>query len=215
MEYLELDSDLSYLYGWFAGDGGLYNTTRNRGRLSTEINYDDRDIIYKLASVFDSLNVKAYIGTRTRDTNPFKSIYKSIFLRVNSLEFRKTIMAAGFIEGDKHLTVRPPIIPFVHNSFVRGYIDADGSFGIVKAYNIPFISICVSSENMYKYLKNIMKEVCDFEINLTRNKRDNLYNMQLTRKKAIMFMKWLEYDKGEISLDRKQKKVLELVNLYS
>jgi len=210
----ELDRELSYVYGWFAGDGGLYSSTRNRGKLSTEISIIDKDIIYKMKDIFDSLDINSTIRTRTRNTN-YKNNYESISLSVFSLEFRKFFMKAGFPEGSKHLLIKPPVIPFDTQSFTRGFIDADGSFCIGKTYNIPIISICISSEDLYSFFINIIAEVCGYIPNLTRNKRDSVYNLQITRKNAITFIGWLGYEnQREISLNRKKSKALELVNIY-
>lgn len=214
MKYDVLNKDLSYMYGWFAGDGGLYNTTRNRGKLQTEISFEDKDIIYKLESILSSMQINSSVRTRTRDTN-YKLSYKSISLAVYSLDFRTFFIDAGFEKGCKTTSIAPPTIPFDEKSFARGYIDADGSFCIGRTHNIPILSICISSEKIYLFFIKEIEKVCGYTPNLTRNKRDNVYNLQVTRKNVLDFIDWLGYDiEGEISLDRKKYKALELVNKY-
>jgi len=213
MEYLCLNNNLSYLYGWFAGDGGLYNDTRNRGRLSTEVNFRDKDIIEKLQHIFDSINIRSSIRMRTRDTN-FKFNYQSISLIVYSLEFRKFFMKIGFQEGSKCLTMSPPIINFNKNAFARGFIDANGSICISKNDRL-ILSICITSDSMYSFFVDMINNICGYKLQLHRNKRDNVYNIVLTNKNAILFIKWLDYENiNEISLDRKREKALELIDKY-
>jgi hypothetical protein len=210
-----LDKNLSYIYGWFAGDGSLYSNTRNRGKFFTEISMIDKDIIEKMKSVFDNINVYSSIRTRTRNTN-FKKNYTSISLSVFSLDFRNFIKKAGFPEGSKHLTIKPPTIPFDKKSFTRGFIDADGSFCIGKKHDIPIISICISSDDLYLFFSDLLFDVCDYRPNLSRNKRDNIYNLQITKGNSLDIIKWLEYEnEKEISLNRKRDKALEFIGKYS
>lgn len=210
-----LDKDMSYIYGWFLADGTLYNTTRNRGRLSTEVSSKDLDILEKMSYVLTREGFKNSITSRTRNTN-FKSNYESKILRICSLELRTFFKECGFPEGKKSCVAKPPSFQYDEVSFSRGYIDADGSFSIGKTHDIPILSICLSSDFMYEFFREKLKIICGFESNIKRNSRDNVYNLMITRKKALLFIKWLGYEEdGILSLNRKRMKAVELLSKYN
>ncbi len=61
-----MDKNMSYIYGLFQTDGHLYEQSRNRGKLTLEINSRDVDILESLDKI---IPCNSYISSRKRVTN--------------------------------------------------------------------------------------------------------------------------------------------------
>lgn len=207
-----LDKEMSYIYGWMLSDGTLSESTRNRGKLSSEISVKDIDILEKMKNVLQEHNISSTLTFRTR-TTPFKKDFEAVKLSVFSLETRNTFKELGFPVGKKSDIVTPPNGLFSENDFCRGFIDGDGSIGIAKQRNYPFVSVVISSDPLYDYFSEKVNDVCGYLPNINRNKRDNVYNLGINRKNCILFLNWLDYSR--LSLKRKQDKAKYILENYS
>lgn len=198
----------SYIYGLLITDGSLYLSTRNRGRVTLEVNEKDKDIVEKLYNEIPNSKIKE----RTRNTN-FKNEYSTKIFSNSRLEFREKLISQGFPVKDKTLVASIPSINFNKYHFWRGVIDGDGSLGITSN-NIPFISLVTKSENLKNEYLNFLFTELGVIKNINRNKRDDVYNIYLSGNNAIKLIKILYIDNPGIYLDRKYNKALEIQNRF-
>ena len=191
---------LSYMIGLFHGDGSLYETTRNRGKLAYEISIRDRDIIDKLVVLLSPLT-KCIVTTRTRDTD-FKGNYESIILTIHDKAFRdalKEYMPAG--KKSKDITFYRDLSV---QDYLRGLSDADGSLGLADTR--CFWSLCTSSEAVKDITCEIIQQLTGLEKRINRNTRDSVYNIVIYNEDAQIFVDYL-YNNSTIYLDRKHDKI--------
>lgn len=195
----------SYLIGFIQTDGHLQSNTRNRGRLSIEISYKDKEILMKLQNI---IPVNTTIYTRVRNTNFIKN-HTGITLNVFDKNFRETINYYGVPYGKKSNIIEPPKVNYSQIDYWRGIIDGDGSLGMTSN-NIPFISLITMSEKLFLEYKKFLTNF-GIEINLNRNKRDNIYNICVFNENAQKIVSALYYP-GAIALDRKMKKANDIIS---
>ena len=200
-----MNKEESYIYGLLITDGSLSLYDRNRGRVSLEVNMIDEDIVYKLCNLIPN----SHHRERTRNTN-FKKDYTTKIFSNTRKEFRDQLISQGFPVKDKTLNASPPILNYSEFDFWRGVIDGDGSIGITSK-NIPFISLVTKSENLKIAYTEFIKKFLNHNINVNRNKRDSVYNIMLTKEKAIILANMLYLKENPtIYLDRKYNKALEI-----
>jgi hypothetical protein len=205
MRYLNLKIPKhSYFFGFIQADGTLRKFSRNRGYLEIELKEGDREILKSFKKLFPPLC--SSIKTRIRDTN-FKKNHKSCVLRIFRKEFRDELLKLGLSPGKKSLNTFPPKYSFSERDYIRGLIDGDGSVGTTRE-GFPFISLSVKSEALKNYLCEIIEKIVKEKKRISRNKRDNAYNIMLTREKAQKFIKYLYYP-GCLTLKRKLKRAQE------
>lgn len=190
------DPSVSYLIGLLQADGSLYQNTRNRGRMSLELNIKDFDILLKLK---EFIPVHTSIKERIRETN-FSKISHTVTLSVFDLEFRTFLNSHGVPYGIKHNTIESPT-GILAVDYFRGLIDGDGSIGYTKK-GIPFISLCTASDSIAIFIKEFLLNTFGYNKKTSRNKRDNVYNIAVTRKIAVDLANMLYYD-GCLFLNRK------------
>jgi len=201
MKYINLKTPAhSYFFGFTQADGtlGKIKNFRNKGRLQIEVSKEDAHILDSFKKLFP--NLYCGIKIRNRNTN-FKKNHKSFTLTICNMEFRNELNRLGLPYGKKSLIVSPPKTKFCEKDYLRGLIDGDGSVGLTKR-GFPFISISVKSEALKDYICKIIEKITGERKRLTRNKRDNVYNIMLNREKAQQFIRYLYYP-GCLSLKRK------------
>lgn len=201
--------DLSYIIGFLQGDGHHSESTRNRGRITIELNSKDIDILNKIQELL-SPYINVTITGRIRDTN-FKKYSQQSTLSIYDWGFRTDIKPYVPV-GCKSDIIEPPLqlSSFSKRDYIRGLIDADGSIGISKA-NRPFISLCVSSESIKEFLIKDIEEVTGLKKYMQRNARDNVYNIMLNNEEAIQYADYL-YKDSNLYLDRKYNEYLNFNN---
>lgn len=191
----------SYFFGFAQTDGYLEEHSRNRGRLRIELGKRDKNILESFKELFSS--VYSSIINRVRDTN-FKENHKSYTFNIYNKEFRQELNKLGVPYGKKSQIVSLPKSNFCERDYIRGLIDGDGSVGITGR-GFPFISITITSGKLKNYLFNIIEKITGESKKITRNKRDNIYNIMINREKAQQFIKYLYYPNC-LALRRKLKK---------
>lgn len=207
MKYLNLKiPEHSYFFGFVQADGNLNKPyeKREKGRLCIELGKEDLHILESFKKLFPS--VYSGITTRTRDTN-FKKGHTSYTLTICDMGFRNEINELGVPYGKKDKNILPPLANFSERDYIRGLVDGDGSVGITGK-RFPFISISVKSEKLKDYLCETIEKNIGERKRLSRNKRDDTYNIMLNREKAQKFIKYLYYSDC-LALKRKLRKAEE------
>lgn len=193
----------SYIFGLLGTDGSLYLTDRNRGKVTLEVNIQDKDICEKL---FHLIPNSSFIE-RERNTN-FKEGYRSVVFSNSQLSFRQELIDFGFPIKDKTNTISIPTQEYSERDFWRGIIDGDGSLGFCQD-GTPFLSLVTKSENLKQEYCSMLLKKFGIEKNINRNQRDNVYNITIKNEDAIKVAHYL-YDDNCLSLCRKNNKALEI-----
>jgi len=184
------------MVGLFQGDGSLSESTRNRGKFQYEIAIRDRDIINKLQVLLEPLTT-VKVTTRIRDTN-FKDNYESIILSIYNKDFRDSLKE--YMPTGKKSSVVSPSSNLDTKAYIRGLTDADGSMGLADTR--CFWSLCTASEAVKDTVLADIQRVVGAEKKLTRNTRDNVYNIVLYNEDAQIYTDYL-YQHSSIHIDRK------------
>lgn len=197
----------SYVYGLLGADGSLSLLERNRGKITLEVNSKDSDITEKLYHLIPNSTIRE----RTRNTN-FKENYITTIFSNSRLEFRQEMIAFGLPIVDKTNTIGPPLQEYSKRDFWRGVIDGDGSLGFT-GQGRPFVSLVTKSENLKVAYCNFLLEEFGIVKEISRNKRDNVYNIMVSNEEAQSLCKYL-YDGAALYLDRKYNKALEILDWH-
>lgn len=195
----------SYIYGLLITDGNIYLTTRNRGRVVLEISKRDEDIVDKLIDEIPNSTKRE----RTRKTN-FSEEFNSVSFNNHRIEFRTWLFECGYPKEDKTNNASIPSVEFSEIDFWRGVIDGDGSLGITSK-NIPFVSLITKSENLKNEYLAFLEKKLGIIKKASRNKRDGVYNICITRDNAIKLSRLLYEDCNGFCLKRKYSKFLEII----
>lgn len=195
----------SYIYGLLGTDGSLSLSERNRGKITLEVNSRDSDIIEKLYHLIPN----SKMHERTRNTN-FKENYTTTIFSNHRLEFRQEMIAFGLPVTDKTNTIGPPLQEYSKRDFWRGVIDGDGSVGFT-GQGKPFVSLVTKSENLKVAYCNFLVEEFGIVKAISRNKRDNVYNIMVSNEEAQSLCKYL-YSGATLYLNRKYNKALEILD---
>ncbi|MEW2119097.1 LAGLIDADG family homing endonuclease [Streptomyces sp. NPDC005474] len=191
------DPDYAYMFGFLQADGHLSQQSRQRGRLTVEINARDIDILRKFQKLTP---YNSTISARTRTTNFAENSHTAIWT-LCSLEARSKLNELGLPYGRKSRTIAPPHGKFSSRDYLRGVIDADGSVGYSQSY--PFISLTTASTPIMAYMCSYAEELTGAERRLQRNQRDGIYNIMYITEAAKSLVTHLYYP-GCLALARKQ-----------
>lgn len=198
--------DYAYLFGFIQSDGHLYNTARDRGRLSIEVNKKDEDILW----VFKSLiPFNSSITERVRQTN-FSSNHISVIWRVYDKRFRDYLESWGLPSGCKSELIKLPSCSFSKADYFRGLIDGDGSLGLTSK-GFPFLSLVTSSSHIAVEYIELINRITGKVKTSNRNTRDSVYNIAVYKEDAQSLVRHLYYD-GCLALPRKLIKASEVLS---
>lgn len=195
----------SYIYGLLLADGHMSESTRNRGKICIELSDRDEDIIDKLCVALGTTK-----RCRLRDTN-FKDNYVSVQTTIYDWSTRKVFKSAGFPVGNKSMIASPPSVPYVKRDFWRGFIDGNGSIGASRL-GVVFVSLVIKSEAIKTAYCDFINDITGVTVNVNRNKRDNVYNIMITRAAARELAAFL-YEGKVLSIDRKRNKALSIIGI--
>ncbi|WP_442819255.1 LAGLIDADG family homing endonuclease [Streptomyces sp. NBC_01236] len=192
------DPNYAYMFGFLQADGHLSQQSRQRGRLTVEINARDIELLrdFQRLTPYNSS-----ITERTRSTN-FAETHHSATWNLCSLEARTKLNQLGLPYGRKSKKITPPRVEFSRRDYLRGVIDADGSVGYTGK-GFPFISLTTASTAIAAYLCFYAKKITGAERFIKRNARDGIYNILYTKEAAQELGSHLYY-RGCLSLERKQ-----------
>lgn len=198
-----MDKNESYIYGLLLADGSLNLQERNRGKISLEIQESDKDLVFKLFQLIPGSTIRE----RVRNTN-FKEEYHSIIFSNSKRDFREKLIKQGFPTKNKTDNAVPPVLKYFEKDFWRGVLDGDGSLGFTSD-NKPFVSLVTKSEKLKNAYLDFLFKNYNIIKNISRNKRDNVYNIVVLGEDAVKLSKELWID-SELYLNRKYKKAKEL-----
>lgn len=190
--------EYAYMFGFLQADGHLSQQSRQRGRLTVELNARDVELLRSFQKLTP---YNSTITERTRSTN-FAEIHTSVIWSLHSLEARTRVHELGLPYGRKSKTIAPPRGEFSRRDYLRGLIDADGSVGYTKQ-GWPFVSLTTASTPIAAFLCSYTQEITGAERTLKRNARDDIYNVLYTTENAQRLAADLYYD-GCLALQRKQ-----------
>ncbi|AUS99170.1 hypothetical protein CLI64_01470 [Nostoc sp. CENA543] len=196
----------SYLFGFIQSDGHLYNDTRDRGRLSIEINKQDEHILWEFKNL---IPYNSSITERVRKTN-FSSSNKSVIWRVYNKEFRDYLELWGLPNGSKSQLIKLPNCQFSEIDYFRGLIDGDGSLGLTSK-GFPFLSLVTSSSYIATGYIEFINQMTGQAKTSTRNTRDRVYNIVVYKEDAQTLVRHLYYDNC-LALSRKLIKAREVLS---
>ncbi|MFF7885933.1 hypothetical protein ACH40F_30140 [Streptomyces sp. NPDC020794] len=130
-EFMDLEiPEYAYMFGFLQADGHLSPQSRQRGRLTVEINVRDIDLLRKFQGLTP---YKSSITERTRSTNFAETSHTALW-SLYSLEARTKLNQLGLPYGRKSKTITPPRVVFSRRDYLRGFIDADGSVSYTQGY---------------------------------------------------------------------------------
>lgn len=198
--------ELSYFFGFIQADSSFSKQSRDRGKLSIEISYQDVKILKAFGQL---IPYNSSLSQRTRDTN-YKDDYKSCRLTFCQKEFRDQLVELGLNYGRKSKTVKLPKKPYVERDYFRGLIDGDGSLG-TTVDNVPFFSLTTSSEDIKEGYLNYIFSITGKRKNLNRNSRDSVYNICMYSEDAQKLTENMYYNDC-LCLDRKRASSEEVLN---
>jgi hypothetical protein len=164
--------DHAYFLGLFATDGTIYESSRNRGRVTFELCSTDASVLRVLA---DRIPYRSHFRDRYRNTN-FAQGYRSVVLTFHDLRFRRELAALGYVAGKKSETVGPPRCVHDESGFWRGVVDGDGSLGMTGNER-PFVSLVTASEQLRNAYVEFVARVAGVRPNPQRNARDRVFNI--------------------------------------
>jgi hypothetical protein len=190
--------EYAYMFGFLQADGHLSQQSRQRGRLTVEINARDVELLREFQRLTP---YNTSITERTRSTN-FAEAHHSATWTLCSLEARTLLNDLGLPYGRKSKTITPPRGKFSRRDYLRGVIDADGSVGYTKQ-GWPFIALTTASTAIGSYLCFYAGKITGAERTLKRNARDGIYNILYTKENAQELAADLYY-KDCLSLQRKK-----------
>lgn len=196
----------AYLFGFIQTDGHLYKNTRNRGRLSIEVNKKDEDILWAFKSL---IPFNSSITERVRETN-FSNNYTSVIWRVYDKRFRDYLESWGLVSGCKSELIKPPSCSFSKLDYFRGLIDGDGSLGLTSK-GFPFLSLVTSSSHIVVEYLELINQITGKVKTSNRNKRDSIYNIVVYKEDAQILARNLYYD-GCLCLTRKLIKANQVLS---
>lgn len=203
---IKLTKKICYMIGFFHADGSLSAYSRNRGKFEIELSRKDRKILKKFQRM---IPCHSRYRERTRDTN-FKNTYRSAILTVNDLHFRNFLKSVGCPVGRKDLIIAPPNPLPYPISYFRGYADGNGSVGFTET-GTPFLSVTTNSDAIKDFVLSFLFKRFGLRKKVSRNTRDNIYNIMVTRENAVALSRLL-YLRGGLCLSRKKKAAKEIQN---
>lgn len=193
----------SYLYGLFGTDGNVRRTNDNQHIYDLTLEIIDEDIVNKILLVLPD----CFKTERTRDTN-FKKDCHSYILHCHNKDFILWCEKNNFPIQNKTNTLALPN-QYSESDFWRGIIDGDGSIGLKKVEQQPFINLTTKSDALKEAYCDYIYKLTNFRPKCNRNKRDNIYNITLHGEKAIKILNDI-YKNNSIYIERKYQSYLSV-----
>ncbi|MGW7068462.1 hypothetical protein ACWGII_10975 [Streptomyces sp. NPDC054855] len=190
--------EYAYMFGFLQADGHLSRQSRDRGRLTVEINVRDIEILREFQRLTP---YNSTISERIRATK-FSEEHHSATWTLCSLEARTTVNQLGLPYGRKSKRITPPRVEFSRRDYLRGVVDADGSVGYTSQ-GLPFLSLTTASTAVGVYLCRYARMLTGAERLIKRNARDGIYNIVYTKEAAMGLAADLYYP-GCLALERKR-----------
>lgn len=194
----------SYFLGFVHADGNFQQSTRNRGKLTIELDKRDLCILETFQNMFSSIHPT--LRFRDRVTNFGES--HSAILSFYDFGFRKELNK--YVPYGKKSAIVSVPNGVVLCDYFRGYIDGNGSLGLTSR-GIPFISMTVVSENLKISYLDYVYSLTGRMRQISRNKRDNVYNIMISNDDSLVLIRSLYYPNC-LCLPRKYEKALQALS---
>lgn len=197
----------AYVLGLLQSDGNLYETSRNRGRLTIELKNIDENILYKITDLFDCYSS---ITNRNRqiEIKDYKYDFNSVKFSLFDLDVRKQINT--YLPSSKKSEVIKKPDGIIEIDYWRGIIDGDGSLGFTKK-GLPFISLVTKSDILAKQYIDFLEPIIGYKKESNLNKRDKIRNIMVTNENAQKIIDVLYYDNC-LSINRKYEMSKKILN---
>jgi len=183
--------DMAYILGFWWADGWI-----SKNRFCLIQHKKDKYILEKI------MNIIGYDGKLYN--NKYNNCYT---LEISSSEIIKDIKKLGGLEN-KSLTIKFPEIPIKYRyDFIRGLFDGDGCITYNKNKKCYLASYVSGSKDFAYSLMRILKSeikdihVCIYEV--SKNRKNILYSLMLSKNNTIMFKRYIYRDYSELKLIRK------------
>jgi len=210
-EDIQYDHELfGYFCGWMASDGTM---DRGRPRMRIQLQYADKSILIKLGKVL-ILNFQEEMIYVSKKSNGFKYVA----LHIENKNLYEVVYSRG-ITCAKTKTMELKIPKNEENSFLRGYLDGDGSVTFRKYIpksgkrlgSIRYIG----NENTMKMIHEIFKchgltSYCH-RVGIEKYTFP-FYQVSIHKKSSIRILYNILYKNNKIKLDRKHDKMFQLLN---
>lgn len=196
----------AYLYGFIQTDGHLYETSRDRGKVSIEVSKQDEYILQAFKAI---VPFYSSLTERERATN-FSHSHTSVIWRVYDQRFRHLLELWGLPKGCKSNLIKPPSCSFSEVDYFRGLVDGDGSLGLTSK-GFPFLSLVTSSSPIACGYLKFINQITGKVKTTTRNTRDQVYNIAVYKEDAQILVKHLYYADC-LALPRKLNKASEVLS---
>lgn len=205
-DFFNYDSEeLWYFYGFIASDGYVADD-----RISLTLNENDVDVLINFRDLIcpdRPLVKKEKVSALT--LNIFdKNICKHI----------KNIFGMSSNKKSKEIQFPKNIPENYVKDFIRGVIDGDGCIDTTKAYQKNKVYVgarlrILGRERFLRELNEISKKFVQHNTNSVLQKgKEDVFCVTYNFSTAVKLLNWI-YKDNSISLDRKNKKYLEVINL--
>lgn len=202
----QLNEQSCYFLGYLFADGCLLDKTFKCVKLTLAL--EDINILEKF---------KLFLGTNapilTYRSN--KGFYNST-VRINNIKIYNKLKELK-LEPRKSLILKfPDYLPDeMLSHFMRGFFDGDGCICLKngKIFKYLHLNLVSSYDFLFKY-----REILEKKCSINRRKiikRDNIYLLDITRKRDLLKIKDFLYKNATIYLERKKNKFFTDINLKS
>jgi len=164
---------------------GHYDKQHTNGKITLEASMKDVDIAHKLSKVLPGKSTITYRNRHTNYSKDSQTFVWSIYDKDIRTQFPMP-------SGKKSHLIAPPDIPYSKVDYWRGIIDGDGSLGFTSQ-GLPFISLVTQSEALKETYIDFLEPILGYRKRLSRNTRDNVYNIVIFNEAAQSLANKLYY----------------------
>lgn len=211
-EFKLIDTEEKAYFLGFAYADGCISKKKGKGNYlgrTFRMSLADKDIIYRLQSLFPFFNIDTFDYSKYRIGNS-----KQYAIRKVSTELYNDLVLHGLLERKSGENSNNLKFPSINTSliphFIRGFFDGDGSINIASARpHLRRIEICSSSKNFLLQLKNVLEKQnieCPIFRERLKGKNKPLYLLEWVNSMDIIEIRNYFYKDATIFLDRKKEK---------
>ena len=200
-------SEMAYILGFLATDGSIVET-----KIKIGLQRRDCELLEKINKAIEGNYPITFLEKKSKATNNF--YFETASLEISSIPMVEDLKKLGVTEN-KTFTIKSfkEIVPNDYEiDFLRGVIDGDGGFDIVKGPKKigKDIRMRVSSASLefIEYLKELTDKykIRSSGIKIdNKNRKNTLYVLNYSTKSSIIYYK-LAYQNASIYLKRKKDK---------
>jgi len=193
---------MAYLLGFIYADGNIaWDSAKGYYSLTITASEKDKDHLEKIRKVLQSTKPLLY-GEST----------KSYRLIVNNKKICRRLMKLGVFPRKSLIIKFPQILQKYIRSFIRGYIDGDGSVKYFARKRSPYFEVTISSGSK-KFIASLKDKIhLNLNINSVITKSGmNCYLLRYSCKRGLKLAEWL-YQDADFYIIRKFNKYQEAIS---